>query len=194
MLSLLLAIVQAATPAAPEATPTPRPAPSGPVVVIETSLGPIRVGLDKAKAPITVDNFIKYVRAGHYDGTIFHRVIPGFMIQGGGYEPDMRERTETLLPPIKNEAKNGLRNVRGTIAMARTSDPNSATAQFFINVVNSPRLDYAIAGAGYCVFGEVLDGMDVVDKIVAVPTATKGINQNVPVHPVLIKSIREVTQ
>jgi cyclophilin family peptidyl-prolyl cis-trans isomerase len=194
MLPLLIALLQAATPtpeAAAEATPTPKPAPVGPVVVIETSLGRIRAGLHQDKAPITVKNFLQYVRAGHFDGTIFHRVIPGFMIQGGGFEPDMRERSETLRPPIKNEARNGLRNLRGTLAMARTNDPNSATAQFFINVKDNATLDFGIRGAGYAVFGEVLEGMEVVDRIVAVQTTSKGQHQNVPVAAVLIKSIRE---
>src|SRR5207249_807705 len=108
----------------------------------------IKIGLRKDKAPISVDNFLKYVRAGHFDGTIFHRVIPDFMIQGGGFEPDMTERRQTLRPPIKNEAANGLTNARGTLAMARTNDPNSATAQFFISVKNNPSLDYGIRGAG----------------------------------------------
>jgi cyclophilin family peptidyl-prolyl cis-trans isomerase len=192
MLSLLLALAQATTPAPePAAQATPKPAPAGPVVVIDTNLGRIRVGLHQDKAPITVKNFIQYVRAGHYDGTIFHRVIPGFMAQGGGLEPDMRERVETLRPPIKNEAKNGLRNLRGTLAMARTSDPNSATAQFFINVKDNPALDFGIRGAGYAVFGEVLEGMEVVDRMVGVQTTSKGQHQNVPMTPVLIKSIRE---
>ena len=192
ILSLLFALAQAASPS-PEAAaaPAPRPLPSGPVVVIDTSLGKVKIGLHKDKAPITVDNFIKYVRAGHYDGTIFHRVIPAFMIQGGGFEPDMTERTQTLRPPIKNEAANGLRNLRGTVAMARTSDPNSATAQFYISVKDNPSLDFGIRGAGYAVFGEVLEGMELVDKIVAVPTTTKGVNRDVPVTAVVIKSIRE---
>lgn len=176
---------------APAATPTPKPTPSGPLVVLETSFGTIKLGLDKDKAPITVDNFIKYLRAGHYDGTIFHRVIPDFMIQGGGFEEDMTERPTR--PAIRNEANNGLRNLRGTIAMARTNEPDSATAQFFISVRDNPSLDYGIRGAGYTVFGEVLEGMDVVDKIVAVTTTTKGPYQNVPLIPVLIKRAREVS-
>jgi cyclophilin family peptidyl-prolyl cis-trans isomerase len=195
LLSFLLTLAQATAPA-PEApaepTPTPKPAPAGPVVVLETGLGRIRVGLHQDKAPITVKNFLGYVRAGHYDGTIFHRVIPNFMAQGGGMEPDMRERGETLRPPIKNEAKSGLRNLRGTLAMARTNDPNSATAQFFINVKDNPSLDYGIQGAGYAVFGEVLEGMEVVDRMVSVQTTSKGPHRNVPVTPIVIKSIREV--
>jgi len=185
----LLALVQAATPAAPQASPTPRPLPNGPVVVIETSLGKIRIGLHQDKAPVTVKNFLDYVRSGHYDGTIFHRVIPGFMIQGGGFEPDMSERPTR--PPIRNEARNGLRNLRGTIAMARTEAADSATAQFFINVKDNVSLDFGIRGAGYAVFGEVLEGMDVVDKIVAVPTVTKTPYENVPATPVILKRVRE---
>jgi peptidyl-prolyl cis-trans isomerase A (cyclophilin A) len=181
---LLLALLQAPTP-----EPTPRPVPSGPVVVLTTSLGKIKIGLNKDKAPITVDNFIKYVHSGHYDGTIFHRVMPNFMIQGGGLDPDMTERPTR--PPIKNEARNGLRNSRGTVAMARTEDPNSATSQFFVNVKDNHALDFGIRGAGYAVFGEVLEGMDVVDKIVNVPTGTKGIHENVPLTPLVIKTARE---
>jgi peptidyl-prolyl cis-trans isomerase A (cyclophilin A) len=192
LVPFLFMLAQATAPeaASPEATPTPKPLPNGPVVVLDTSLGRIKIGLHKDKAPITVDNFIKYVRSGHYDGTIFHRVMPKFMAQGGGFEPDMTERPTR--PPIRNEAKNGLRNLRGTVAMARTDAADSATAQFFINVKDNPFLDFGIRGAGYAVFGEVLEGMDVVDKIVLVPTTTKGMNQNVPVTPVLIQKVREV--
>jgi cyclophilin family peptidyl-prolyl cis-trans isomerase len=163
--------------------------PAGPIVQLETSLGRIRVQLNKEKAPISVDNFLKYVRAGHYDGTIFHRVIPGFMIQGGGYDPDLSERPTR--PPIRNEAKNGLRNVRGSLAMARTNEPNSATAQFFINVKDNAALDFGIRGAGYAVFGQVIEGMEVVDKIVAVPTTMRGEHQNIPSAPVVIQRVRE---
>jgi len=186
---LLLAQAAPASPASPAAEPTPKPAPNGPVVVLETSMGRIKIGLHKDKAPLTVDNFIKYVRSGHYDGTIFHRVIPAFMIQGGGMDPNMEERPTR--PPVRSEAKNGLRNARGTLAMARTNDPNSATAQFFINVKDNHALDFGIKGAGYTVFGEVLEGMEVVDKIVAVRTAAKGPHEDVPVTPVLIKTARE---
>jgi peptidyl-prolyl cis-trans isomerase A (cyclophilin A) len=164
------------------------PATSGPVVVLETSLGDIRIALDEAKAPVTVKNFLTYVRAGHYDGTIFHRVIPNFMIQGGGMDGLMTEKPTRA--PIKNEAANKLRNDRGTIAMARTADPNSATSQFFINVKNNASLDYGVGGAGYAVFGNVVGGMDVVDRIVNVPTTSKGPHQNVPITPVLIKHAR----
>lgn len=157
-----------------------------PVVVIETTKGNITVELNREKAPITVDNFLKYVDAGFYDGTIFHRVIPEFMIQGGGFTEDMREKKTN--PPIQNESGNGLSNTRGTIAMARTSNPNSATAQFFINVVNNPNLDNY--GGGYAVFGRVIDGMDVVDAIRAVPTTSRGGMQDVPREPVTIKTIK----
>jgi peptidyl-prolyl cis-trans isomerase A (cyclophilin A) len=161
-----------------------------PVVVIETSMGNITVELDPAKAPITVENYLKYVDAGFYDGTIFHRVMPDFMIQGGGMLPNMKEKDTN--PPIKLEAKNGLSNKRGTIAMARTSDPNSATSQFFINHADNENLD--TYGGGYAVFGRVTEGMDVVDKIAQVRTTNKGPHQNVPVEPVTIKSIKRLPQ
>jgi peptidyl-prolyl cis-trans isomerase A (cyclophilin A) len=159
------------------------------VVVLETSMGRIRIALDKEKAPLSVDNFLKYVRARHYDGTIFHRVIPAFMVQGGGFTSDMTEKPTR--PPVRNEARNGLRNSRGTVAMARTNAPNSATAQFFINVKDNHRLDFGIGGAGYAVFGEVIEGMDVADRIVAVPTTTRGGMADVPVTPVILKTARE---
>jgi len=185
---LMLAQAAADTPA-PEATPTPKPLPNGPVVMIDTSMGRIKIGLHKDKAPISVDNFIKYIRSGQYDGTIFHRVIPGFMAQGGGFLPDMTERPTR--PPIRNEAKMTPRNLRGTLAMARTNNPDSATSQFFISVKDNPFLDFGIRGAGYAVFAEVLEGMDVVDRIVLVPTTTKGVNENVPDKPVMINCVRE---
>jgi peptidyl-prolyl cis-trans isomerase A (cyclophilin A) len=194
ILSTLFVLAQAASPAPPTTAPAAPPATQAekaPIVTLDTSLGKIKIQLKPDKAPITVDNFVKYVRAGHFDGTIFHRVIPRFMIQGGGFEPDMKQRTETLRPPIKNEAKNGLRNSRGTIAMARTNDPNSATAQFFINVVDNASLDFGMRGAGYAVFGEVIEGMDVVDKIAAVSTGVKAGMGDVPQTPVLIKTARE---
>jgi cyclophilin family peptidyl-prolyl cis-trans isomerase len=157
-----------------------------PKVVIETSEGDITVELDRQKAPITVKNFLDYVDAGFYDGTIFHRVIPDFMIQGGGMTPDMSEKKTR--DPIKNESGNGLSNTRGTIAMARTNDPNSATSQFFINVGDNANLD--TYGGGYAVFGKVTDGMDVVDKIVGAKTTTKGPHKNVPAETITIKSIK----
>jgi cyclophilin family peptidyl-prolyl cis-trans isomerase len=186
---LLFALAQAQAPAPRPEAPSVAP-PAGPVVLLTTSAGNIKIALDKEKAPITVDNFLKYVRAKHYDGTIFHRVMPNFMIQGGGMTPDMTEKPTR--PGIRNEAKNGLRNSRGTISMARTGDPNSATAQFFINVKDNHSLDFGIAGAGYAVFGQVIEGMDVVDKIQLVPTVTKGPHANVPATPVVIKTVREV--
>jgi peptidyl-prolyl cis-trans isomerase A (cyclophilin A) len=156
-------------------------------VRLATSAGDIVVELDAAKAPRTVDNFIKYVRAGHYDDVIFHRVIDGFMIQTGGVRPDLSEKPTR--PPIPLESRNGLSNLRGTIAMARTSAPDSATAQFFINVNDNYGLDQPNARdhEGYAVFGKVIEGMDVVDKIKAVPTRSQGALQNLPVTPVIIR-------
>jgi peptidyl-prolyl cis-trans isomerase A (cyclophilin A) len=156
-------------------------------VRLATTAGDIVLDLDRDKAPKSVDNFVQYVKAGHYDGTIFHRVIDGFMIQGGGMTPDMNEKATRA--PIPLESKNGLKNARGTVAMARTSDPNSATSQFFINVADNAFLDQANSrdGNGYAVFGKVVEGMDVVDKIKAVPVTNAGPHQNVPVTPVVIK-------
>jgi peptidyl-prolyl cis-trans isomerase A (cyclophilin A) len=164
-------------------------------VVMETSMGTIELELYPDKAPITVENFVKYVKKGHYAGTVFHRVIPGFMIQGGGFTPDMTEKPTDA--PIKNEGGNGLKNDRGTVAMARTPDPDSASAQFFINVANNDSLnrEQSQDGAGYAVFGKVTKGMDVADKIVGVPTGVKpgpgGMPmENVPQEPVTIKSVK----
>lgn len=156
-------------------------------VRLATSMGDIVVDLDAAKAPRTVANFVEYVKAGHYDGTIFHRVINNFMIQGGGMEPGMKEKPTRA--PIPLESRNGLANQRGTVAMARTMVPDSATAQFFINVKDNPFLDQpnAADGQGYAVFGRVVEGMDVVDKIRAVRTGSAGMHRDVPVEPVLIK-------
>ena len=164
------------------------------VVVLDTSLGVIRIKLYPKQAPDTVANFLRYVDDKFYDNTVFHRVIPVFMIQGGGYDLDLREKKGR--PPIKNESANGLSNRRGTIAMARTVVADSATSQFFINVKDNDFLDKANAqdGVGYCVFGEVVEGLDVVDKIKAVATGTKGPHQNVPVENVVIKSIRRANQ
>jgi len=162
-----------------------------PVVVIATSLGDIEVELYPDKAPETVKNFLAYAEAGQYDGTIFHRVIKDFMIQGGGMTPDMNEKATKA--PIKNEADNGLKNTVGTIAMARTSVPNSATAQFFINTKDNAFLDHKAKtqqGYGYAVFGKVIGGLDVVRKIEAVSTANKGMHQDVPAEPVVIKSVK----
>ena len=154
-------------------------------VKLATSAGDIVIELDAAKAPKTVDNFVQYVKAGHYNGTVFHRVIDSFMIQGGGMTADMKEKSTRA--PIPLESRNGLPNARGTIAMARTSDPNSATAQFFINVKDNDNLNAAAGKDGYAVFGKVVAGMDVVDKIRVVPTGNKAGHQNVPLEPVTIK-------
>lgn len=162
-------------------------------ITIETSLGSIKAELYSEKAPLTVSNILAYVDEKFYDNTIFHRVINGFMIQGGGFTKDMQQKTTK--PPVKNEADNGLSNTRGTLAMARTSIVDSATCQFFINLEdrNSNNLDFKSKtdmGWGYCVFGKVTEGMDVVDKIAKVETSGSGRHQNVPVEPVVIKSIR----
>jgi len=164
---------------------------SGPALAqkvrLDTSAGDIVLELNAQKAPKTVANFLQYVKAGHYDGTVFHRVIPGFMIQGGGMKADLSEKPTRA--PIALESRNGLTNVRGSVAMARTGDPNSATSQFFVNVADNAFLDQANSrdGNGYAVFGKVVQGMDVVDKIVAVPTHSVGPNQNVPVMPVTLR-------
>lgn len=156
-------------------------------VKLDTSLGDIVIELDAAKAPKSVDNFLKYVKAGHYDGTVFHRVIPNFMIQGGGMTADMKEKPTRA--PIPLESRNGLNNTRGTVAMARTGIPDSATSQFFINVKDNDFLNAANSrdGNGYAVFGKVVSGMDVVDKIRVVPTANSGPYGDVPTTPVIIK-------
>ena len=161
---------------------------SDPAVKLETSLGDIVVRLDARKAPITTANFIQYVKSGHYDGTIFHRVIKNFMVQGGGLTPDMKEKSARA--PIHNEANNGLRNQKYTIAMARTADPHSAGAQFFINTKDNGFLDFKSQtpqGWGYAVFGKVIKGHEVVDKIEAVATGKKGFYEHVPTTPVIIK-------
>ena len=159
-----------------------------PVVEMKTSLGTLEIELDQEKAPESVKNFLDYTNKKFYDGTIFHRVISGFMIQGGGFESGMKKKATQK--PIKNEAKNGLKNQRGTIAMARTQDPHSATAQFFINHKNNDNLDYpSFDNWGYAVFGKVVKGEDVIDKIAGVKTTTKGGYQNVPVEDVKIISV-----
>ena len=161
-----------------------------PVVVIETSMGTITAELDRAKAPLSVENFLQYAADGHYNGTIFHRVIKGFMIQGGGFTADMQQKS--VRDPIKNEATNGLRNAPGTLAMARTNSVDSATSQFFINTGNNSSLNNRNTtqdGYGYAVFGKVTDGMDVVDKIEGVATGTRGPFRDVPDTPVEILSI-----
>lgn len=164
-----------------------------PKIRLTTGLGVIELELNAGKAPQTVKNFLAYVERGYYNGTIFHRVIPGFMIQGGGFVPGLREKTTGV--PVKNEADNGLKNTAGTIAMARTSDPQSATAQFFINTVDNPALDHrdkTDRGWGYAVFGKVTKGMDVVKKIETVTTRTVGPFQNVPVKDVVIEKIEAI--
>jgi cyclophilin family peptidyl-prolyl cis-trans isomerase len=169
------------------------PAPGNPVVVMATSLGDITIELFKTEAPVSVQNFLQYVNEGFYSGTVFHRVKKGFMIQGGGFTPSLQEKPAR--PPILNEATNGLHNSRGTIAMARTRALRSATSQFYINVVDNRMLDhtgFAPEDFGYAVFGRVLSGMDVVDRIVAVPTTSKGPMDDVPVEAVVIKSAKIV--
>ncbi|MGY0216010.1 peptidylprolyl isomerase [Endozoicomonadaceae bacterium StTr2] len=163
------------------------------MVILHTSFGDIKLELDAEKAPKTVANFINYVKKGHYDGTIFHRVINGFMIQGGGYAPGMDEKDTDA--PIENEADNGLKNEAGTIAMARTMDPHSASAQFFINVADNSFLNHSgksQQGWGYAVFGKVVEGMDVVEKIKSIQTGNFGFHQDVPTEDVLIESAEVV--
>ncbi len=166
---------------------------AGPKVEMQTSLGRIVIELDDAKAPGSTKNFLAYVQDGFYNGTVFHRVIPNFMIQGGGFTADMTQKPTKA--PIQNEAKNGLKNARGTIAMARTQDPHSATAQFFINHIDNVMLDYPSRdGWGYAVFGKVTEGMDVVDKIAQVRAGNRGMHQNVPVEPVVIQSVKVISE
>ncbi len=159
------------------------------MVVLHTNFGDIKLELDGEKAPKTVANFLEYVKEGHFDGTIFHRIIDGFMIQGGGFEPGMEQKSTKK--PIENEADNGLKNELGTVAMARTMDPHSATAQFFINVSNNSFLNHSSKttdGWGYCVFGKVTEGMDVVNKIKGVKTTFRSGHQDVPMDDVVIES------
>ncbi len=200
MLSMLLVSVVTAQSADPPKSPAPAKSPApgasaakAPRVLMKTSLGEITIELYPDKAPITVKNFLDYVDAKFYDGTIFHRVIPGFMNQGGGFTADMQQKPTRA--PIKNEAGNGLKNTVGTVAMARTGVVDSATAQFFINTADNAFLDHrdeTAPGFGYAVFGKVVNGIDVVKKIAAVPTANKGGLQNVPVTAVVIESVRVV--
>ncbi|AYF87730.1 MULTISPECIES: peptidylprolyl isomerase [unclassified Pseudomonas] len=161
-----------------------------PHVLLTTSAGEIEVELEADKAPVSVKNFLDYVDAGFYNGTVFHRVIPGFMIQGGGFDTDMSQKDTR--DPIKNEADNGLRNLRGTLAMARTQAVNSATSQFFINHNDNAFLDHGSRDFGYAVFGKVVRGMDVVDQIANVPTGNRGMFQNVPLQPVVILSAKRL--
>ena len=195
VLAAALAVTMACAVAA-SAADTKAPADKGkekanPMVILTTSMGDIKVELYADKAPVTVKNFLDYTKAGYYDGTVFHRVIPNFMVQGGGLTPDMQDKTAGRMPAIKNESSNGLKNEVGTLAMARTSAPDSATSQFFINVANNEFLNKEKAQdkVGYAVFGKVVEGMDAVDKIAAVDTTTKGMHEDVPSTPVMIESV-----
>ncbi|WLW67611.1 MULTISPECIES: peptidylprolyl isomerase [unclassified Psychrobacter] len=166
-----------------------------PVVELDTNMGAIVIELNEEKAPKTVENFLNYVKSGHYDGTIFHRIIDGFMIQGGGMDAEMNEKATNA--PVENEADNGLKNDKGTIAMARTQDPHSATSQFFINVKDNDFLNHSgknMQGWGYTVFGKVTSGMDVIDKMRGVPTGRFGMHADVPNEPVVINSATIITQ
>jgi cyclophilin family peptidyl-prolyl cis-trans isomerase len=181
---LFLLLLQTQTATQPPA------AAANPQVVVDTSLGSFTIELFQDKAPVSVENFLQYVREGFYAGTIFHRVVAGYVVQGGGYTPDLSEKPTR--PPIQNEATNGLSNQRGTVAMARTRTVRSGTSQFFVNVVDNHRLDhtgYAPDEFGYAVFGRVVEGMDVVDRISKVPTTIKDGMESVPIDPVIIKGI-----
>jgi cyclophilin family peptidyl-prolyl cis-trans isomerase len=187
---LLGLLLQAATPVAPL-----QPAPGNPVVTIETSMGTITIELFKDQAPVSTANFLQYVRDNFYPGTIWHRVVPGYVIQGGGYTADLAEKPTRA--PIQNEATNGLGNRRGTVAMARTRALRSATSQFYINLSNNPRLDHQGFSPdvfGYAVFGRVIDGMDVVDRIGGVKTGVKDSMEDVPLEPVIIRNVTEKTE
>ena len=189
---MLVAVALVSQVAGAQQPVPPGPAPGNPVAVISTSKGDITVELFRDRAPVSVENFLQYAADRFYDGTIFHRVIPGFMIQGGGFTPDLVEKSTR--PPIRNEAANGLSNLRGTLAMARTQALRSATAQFFINVAdNRSKLDhrgYSPADFGYAVFGRVLSGMEIADLIAGAPTHSVGPHDDVPVEPVVITSVR----
>ncbi len=188
LLVCLMAMTACSGSSEPKANKTEKA--ENPVAVIHTNRGDITIRLFKDKAPITVENFVTYAKEGFYDGTIFHRVIEDFMIQGGGFTSGMRHKPTH--DAIKNEAGNGLTNKRGTVAMARTADVDSATAQFFINVVDNPFLDHRSDSRnefGYAVFGEVIDGLDVIDAIRRVQTSSQGAHQNVPVEPIVINSV-----
>lgn len=183
ILSLLAVLMLALNPAWSQ-----QAAGNDPIVTIKTSEGDITLRLFREKSPVTVANFLSYVDSGHYEGTIFHRVIPDFMVQGGGFLPDMTEKATG--EPIVNESRNRLHNVRGTVAMARTGDPDSATAQFFINQRSNLRLDWSPGQEGYTVFGEVIEGMSVVDYIASSPVRQWGGYRDVPVEPILIESVQ----
>jgi cyclophilin family peptidyl-prolyl cis-trans isomerase len=175
----------------PAAETAAAPTGTNPMVEMRTSLGTMKIELYPDKAPKTAENFLRYVREGFYDGTVFHRVISGFMIQGGGFTPDMSEK-ETR-DPIENEASNGLKNVRGSLAMARTGDPHSASSQFFINTVDNPFLDFqdeSVRGWGYAVFGKVVEGLETLDAIKKVSTGSRDGQDDVPLDPVVIESVR----
>jgi cyclophilin family peptidyl-prolyl cis-trans isomerase len=194
---LVPTLILAQAPAAETSPPGTRQEapPDGPVVALDITqagepLGTVTIVLLPDEAPLSVANFLEYLRSGHYDGTIFHRLIPDFMAQGGGYTPEMEEKPTR--PPVRNEARGGPRNSRGTVAMARTSNPHSATAQFFINVQNNHSLDFGIRGAGYAVFGRVIDGMDVVDGFMSTPTTRRGDHPHTPMRPVIIQRAYEV--
>ena len=180
-----------AKPVPPQTTAAPAtPAPGNPVVVVSTTMGDITLELFKDHAPVSVENFLRYAQEGFYEGTIFHRVKPGYVVQGGGYTPQMVEKTTR--PPILNEATNGLKNTRGTVAMARMRALRSATSQFYINLANNRELDhrgYAPDDFGYAVFGRVLSGMEVVDKIAATPTGSSGEHEDVPLTPIVIQKV-----
>lgn len=183
--TLALALVLAPLTSAAEQEETPLP---NPLVTVKTSDGSFTLRLFRDKAPVSVENFLKYVDEGYYNGTIFHRVIPDFMVQGGGFLADMSEKPPN--DPIVNESKNRLHNTRGTIAMARTNDPDSATSQFFVNLRNNLRLDWAPGREGYTVFGEVIEGMKVVDFIATVPTGKAGGHNDVPTETVTIIEVK----
>ena len=178
--------------APPLQAPVPTPAPGNPVVVVSTSMGDITIELFKDRAPVSVQNFLQYAADGFYEGTIFHRVKAGYVVQGGGYSAEMVEKTTR--PPILNEATNGLRNTRGTVAMARARSLRSATSQFYVNLANNTALDhrgYSPEDFGYAVFGRVLSGMEVVDRIAATPTAASGDHEDVPVSAVVITAVKQ---
>ncbi|MBF0123937.1 MAG: peptidylprolyl isomerase [Magnetococcales bacterium] len=188
-LVLIVSLITGQAYAAPDQTASAKKG-TKPMVLLSTSMGDIKIALDADKAPVTVANFLAYVNDGFFNGTVFHRVIRGFMIQGGGMEANLMPKKTRA--PIKNEADNGLKNLRGTIAMARTQDINSATAQFFINLADNAFLDHGSRDFGYAVFGQVVEGMEIVDKIAGVPTGDRGAHQNVPLQAISILSATAV--
>ena len=193
LICTFLCLATFALPSSALAAKKAKAAPKAQIVEFKTSLGKFRIELNAKRAPLTVANFLAYVKAGHYKGTVFHRVIPGFMVQGGGMTADMVEKPTRA--PIKNEADNGLKNLTGTVAMARTSDPHSASAQFFINVNNNHFLNHkekTMRGWGYTVFGRVISGMDVVNKIRVTPTGKRGFHSDVPRTPIVIVDAKVV--